>query len=114
MEVGTAYEDGVFTVGFADEDDVGALLFSRSDTIDEQDSLLGVDAYSISTESGATVYGGIEAARLTDTQLELRLTVQAAGVLGVSNELVLRFKDAAGAETARVGLRRVGIAASSA
>ncbi len=72
------------------------------------------NAYSISTESGATVYGGIEAARLTDTQLELRLTVQAAGVLGVSNELVLRFKDAAGAETGRVGLRRVGIAASSA
>src|ERR1700724_1785095 len=64
VTVGTAYQDGVFTVGFADDDGASALLFSRSDTIDEQDALLGIDTYSISTDDGATFYGGVASARV--------------------------------------------------
>jgi hypothetical protein len=70
--VGVAYEDGVFTVGFEDEDGSGALLFSQSDTIDAQDSILGMDTYSISTQDGATVYGGVESATLSGTNMELQ------------------------------------------
>ncbi|HZA35788.1 MAG TPA: Imm10 family immunity protein [Vicinamibacterales bacterium] len=87
VTVATAYEDGVFTVGFADEDGVGVLLISRSDMIDEQDSSLGMNTYSISTEDGGTFYGGVKSAKLSGTDLELQLTTEAA----------------------RGGLRRVGI-----
>jgi immunity protein 10 of polymorphic toxin system len=110
VTVATAYEDGVFTVGFADEDGVGALLFSRSDTIDEQDLLLGLDTYSISTEDGGTYYGGVKSAKLSGMDLELQLTTEAAAALGVSDDLRLRFEDRAEAEAARGGLRRVGVA----
>lgn len=113
MTVGTAYEDGVFTVGFADQDG-GALLLSQSDTIDEQDSLRGEDTYSISTDDGATFYGGVESARAIGLDLELRFTSEAADVLGVPRELLLRFDDGAGVDVAREALRRVGIATRSA
>ena len=106
----TAIEDGVFTVGLAEQDGVGVLLFSRSDVTDEQDSLLGMDTYSLSTESGATFYGGVESAKLAETDLELQLSAEAAGALGLSAELLLRFAGHAEAEAARAGLRRVGIA----
>jgi hypothetical protein len=113
VTVGTAYEDGVFTLGLANEDGVGALLFSRSDTIDEQDALLGMDTYSVSTDDGATLYGGVESARVTGLDLELRFTSEAADVLGVPRELLLRFEDGSAVDVARRGLRRVGIAARS-
>jgi hypothetical protein len=95
VTVRTTYEDGVFTVGFADEDGVGQLLFSRSETIDEQDSVLGMDSYSISTPAGATFYGGVKSAKLARTNLELQLTTEAAAALGLSRDLLLRLDDRA-------------------
>jgi hypothetical protein len=114
VTVGTAYNDGVFTLGFAGEEGVGALIFSRSDTIDEQDALLGMDTYSVSTADGATFYGGIESLRMTGMDLELQLTAEAADVLGVPRELLLRLQDGAEVEVAREGLRRIGVATASA
>ena len=99
VTVGVAYEDGVLTVGFAEEVGSGALLFSRSDRIDKQDSILGMDTYAISTQDGATVYGGVESATLNGTSLELQLTAETAAVLGLSESLVLRFEDPAQAES---------------
>lgn len=113
VTVGTDYEYGVFTVGFADEDSLGALLFSQSDTIDEQDSFLGFDTYCVSTDTGATFYGGVESARVDGTELALRFTPGAAEKLGVPRDLVLRFEDEAGVTVARDGLRRVGVATVS-
>lgn len=113
VTVGTAYENRVFTLGLANEDGVGALVFSQSDPIDEQDALLGMDTYSVSTDDGATFYGGIESARVTGLDLELRFTSEAADALGVPRELVLRFEDGAAVDVARRGLRRVGIATRS-
>ena len=110
---GTAYEDGVFTLGLADKDGVGTLLFSRSDTIDEQDALLGMDTYSVSTDEGATFYGGVESARVIGLGLELRFTSEAADVLGVPRELLLRFEDGAAVDVACQGLRRVGVTRSA-
>ena len=109
VTVATAHEDGVFTIGFRAEDG-GALVVSRADAINGQDSLLGMDTYALSTQDGATVYGGVESAKLTETSLELRLRAEAAAALGLSRNLLLRFADESSAEDARAGLRRVGIA----
>lgn len=113
VTVGTSYEDGVVTVGFAVEEGARALLFSRSDSIDEQDALLGMDTYCISTETGANFYGGVESARLNGAALELRLGADAVGALGLPGELVLRFRAGAPAAAAADALRHVGIVAES-
>jgi len=114
VTVATSYEDGVFTVGFAAGGWRPALLFSRSDTVDEQDALLGMDTYCISTEGGATFYGGIEAAAVRGTAIDFRLTSAASDALGLPVELLLRFHDEAAMRAAVEGLRSVGIAVSSA
>jgi hypothetical protein len=90
---------------------VGRTAVLTSDRTDEQDSMLGMDTYSISTQDGARVYGGVESATLRGTTLELQLSTEAAAVLGLSESLVLHFEDRVEAESARAGLRRVGIAA---
>ena len=113
MTVATAYEDGVFTLGFANQDGFGVLLFSQSATIDEQDALLGMDTYCVSTDDGETFYGGIESASVTGLELELHLTSEAADVLGLPRELLLRFADGAAVDMTRRGLRRVGVATRS-
>jgi hypothetical protein len=113
VTVGTAHEDGVFTIGFNAEDG-RVLLVSQSDGIDEQDSLGGMDTYALSTEGGATVYGGVEAAQLEGTRLELRLSAESAAELGLPTKLRLRFADETATDDARAGLRRVGIATSDA
>jgi hypothetical protein len=112
VTVETSYEDGIFTVGFAAGDGAGALLFSRSDAVDTQDALLGMDAYCVSTERGATFYGGVESAWLSGTGLELRLRAEAAEALGLPTELVLRLRDDEAVEAAVDALGHVGIIAA--
>ena len=109
VTVRTAHEDGVFTIGFKAEDG-RALLVSRSDVIDEQDSLLGMETYALSTDDGATVYGGVESAELEGPSLKLRLRAESAAALGLPSDLRLRFADQAAADDARAELRWVGIA----
>ena len=111
MTVATAHEDGVFTIGFRSQDG-RSLVVSRPDAIDDQDSLLGMDTYALSTQDGATFYGGVESAKLEETSLELRLRREAAAALGLSTNLLLRLADESAADKARAGLRRVGIATS--
>jgi hypothetical protein len=114
VTLGTSYDNGVLTVGFADDAGKQALLFSRPDTVGEQDSRVGMDTYCISTERGATFYGGVEAAILRGTALDLRLTAAAADALGLPAELLLRFHDEAAVREAAQNLRSIGIAAKSA
>jgi hypothetical protein len=111
VAVGTAYDDGVFTLGF-ETDDGGALLLSLSDQVDEQDSLLGI-SYAISTADGATVYGGVESANLSGVDLSLHLSERASEALGLPCDLVLRLRDASEADAAREGFRRVGVSVGS-
>jgi Immunity protein 10 len=89
------------------------LLFSQSDTVDEQDSFLGMDTYCVSTDSGATFYGGVESAKVNATELAVRFTPEAAETLGVPRDLLLQFEDEAALTVAGDGLRRVGVAAVS-
>jgi hypothetical protein len=112
VAVGTAYDDGVFTLGF-ETDDGAALLLSLSDQVDEQDSLLGIDSYAISTADGATVYGGVESANLSGVDLSLHLSERASEALGLPRDPVLRLRDASEADAAREGFRRVGVSVGS-
>jgi hypothetical protein len=72
VTVGTADDDGVFTIQFASQG--GLRSRSRDRTIDYQHSLpSGLDTHALSNEDGATVYGGVESAKLGGTSLELRV-----------------------------------------
>jgi hypothetical protein len=108
--VGTSYDDGVFILGFQGEDGAPLLVVSRSDTSDEQDAFLGIDTYCISTQDGATFYGGVESVKLDGTSLELRFVAEAAAALGIARDLLLILADRADADAARAGLRRLGVA----
>jgi hypothetical protein len=82
---------------------------------DEQDRQLRQDTYSVTTERGATHYGGVVAWSLRDDILRLRLDAQARRVLGLDGEIVIRFENPQrDAAMLRDGIRTVlGIEASS-
>jgi hypothetical protein len=50
--------DGTFALAFRGSDNE-VLVFQLADRIAQQDALLGLDSYSISTAAGHTVYGGV-------------------------------------------------------
>jgi len=115
MRVRSVYageEDQAFVVAFevsADE----ALVFQLANRLDDQDAMLAMDSYSISTGAGATVYGGVTSAAVTDSVLVFGLTDQAAAALGVDGDVRLRLPGDVAVETAIAGLRRMGISVRS-
>ena len=109
VTVATAYEDGLFTIGFADDVGGSALLVSRADEFDEQDVRLGMDTYCVSTQAGAAHYGGITAVTLTGPELRIELSREAADELGLDQSLTLLLGDNAAAVSADQGLRRLGV-----
>jgi hypothetical protein len=99
---------------FEDQDAGGALLFSQSDRIDEQDSILGMDAYSISTQDGATVYGGVEhrrprspSPRRADSGMTPELALQPIRVAGPPSQLGWRLRHVRRPEFEPVVIARV-------
>jgi hypothetical protein len=58
-------------------------------SFDEQDRELGQDTYSLSTESGAACYGGIESWTVSPAALDLVLSKQAADALDLPERLVI-------------------------
>ncbi len=86
-----------------------SLLFSTTLTpFDEQDRLLGQDTYCISTEWGATVYGGVMSCILQDNVLVLTLDPEAADILELSKECFLNLHTEQDAILQlRQGLRRI-------
>jgi hypothetical protein len=85
-----ADEDGVFIVAFEASANEG-LIFQLADRIERQDSMLGMDSYSVSTASGATMYGGVTDATADDSILVLTLTNEAADTLGLPDTVRLRL-----------------------
>jgi hypothetical protein len=67
------------------------LELQRAITFDEQDKKLGHDTYCLSTETGATYYGGVESWTLDATLLELLLAEEAAQALGVQDGFRIRL-----------------------
>jgi hypothetical protein len=100
-------EDEVFIVAFETGDNEG-LILQVSNRIDEQDSILGMDTYSLSA-GNAAVYGGVTDATLDQSVLVLSLSRDAAEALGLPEEIRLRLLDEAAVGTAIGGLRRLGI-----
>jgi hypothetical protein len=84
----------VFSVVLAENRDGGGrrLEIQRSTSFSEQDKKLGQDTYCISTDAGASHYGGISSWRLVENRLEIQLDAQAAMVLGVSGGFAVRFE----------------------
>jgi hypothetical protein len=111
MDVRSVYagDDGgeVFMVAFEAAPHEG-LILQLSHGIDEQDSMLGMDSYSL-TVGDATAYGGVVDAALDQSVLGLSLTQAAAEALGLPSEIRLRLPDEAAVDAAVGGLRRIGI-----
>jgi hypothetical protein len=86
-------EDETFVVGLAEHDDGSGdgLLFMIASSFDEQDVALGMDKYCISTSWGATVYGGVESCVLTDSDLAVAFTPEAAAMLDVPPHCLFRL-----------------------
>lgn len=82
-----AFEDlNAFVVCLAEEPDGSGrrLELQRALSFDEQDRRNGMDTYCLSTESGASHYGGVRSWRLTRGLLTLELDARAEKALGAS------------------------------
>jgi immunity protein 10 of polymorphic toxin system len=77
--------DNSLVVALAEEPGGGGrnLLFMVASEFDEQDRALGMDTYSLSDETGATVYGGVTSCRLEGNTLAIVLSSEAAAILGL-------------------------------
>jgi hypothetical protein len=109
-EVSSDREEDAFMLAFAlEQNDDQALVFSLGASFDQQDAMLGMDTYSITTGSGATTYGGLVSARLDGSLLMLQFKDEPAATLGLPLELALRLPDSASVAKVRDGLGRLGI-----
>jgi len=59
----------------------------------EEEREAGLDDYAISTEAGATVYGGIRGCCISAGRLKLQLTEEAALELGMEAEMCVQLRD---------------------
>jgi hypothetical protein len=67
------------------------LEISRAITYTESDRQLGQDTYSLSTQSGATVYGGIQGYSLNGPILNMRVAPHVAQTLDVPEEFSIQL-----------------------
>ena len=103
-------ELNTLVLGLSDTQDGSGniLILERGLSFDEQDVALGQDTYSISTASGATVYGGIMRSVLDERLLTIELTAEAAGALGTTQTCQFLLElDSGSVGRLREGLRRV-------
>jgi hypothetical protein len=81
------------------------LEISRALASTTQDRELGLDTYCLSTQTGATVYGGVRSYTLHGSTLTIRLDPRAQGALGVPEEFsILLDADEPTVETVRSAL----------
>ncbi len=110
--VGESMEDSVYSVGVAEDVDVGdetfALIFSEGLPDD-------ADGYCVVAEPGQrTEYRAIESCELDRSSLRLVLTSRAAAALDLPRELVLELDvSEADIEMLERGLHRVGVPVSA-
>jgi hypothetical protein len=81
--------DGILIVAFAEHQDGSGLsvVLQRSSEFDEQDLRLGMDTYSISTETGATASNALAGWEVVDRRIVLSFDLRSADALGLGNEL---------------------------
>lgn len=76
---------GLTIVGLTDkaDGDGHSLIFQRSAVFTDQDRELGQDTFAVSTETGATTYGGLDSYLVRDRELLLEFEPDAARDLGL-------------------------------
>ena len=97
-------------VGVAEKADGSgrALVFQLAHEFDDQDRALGMDTYAISTDTGATIYGGVTHYVLTDRLLSIWFSDNASTKLGIGRECQLALSvDPESLAKLRDGLRRI-------
>jgi hypothetical protein len=72
-EASVGVVDGIFTLGLRGSSEAESLVFQLAKRFDEQDTLLELDCYSISTGAGGSVYGGVTGVRVGDLLLTVTL-----------------------------------------
>lgn len=82
------------------------LEFQRSQSFDEQDRILGQDTYCISTDTGATHYGGVHSWWIEDAKLTVKLDENASRTLGIDSGYAIEL-DSADVTALASGLERV-------
>jgi len=103
-------ENALCVVLAEDPDDAeGARLeIMRGLSFDEQDRRLGLATYSLSTQTGATIHGGVVAYSLVDDLLLMHLNGEAQDTLGIPEQFTIRLDaEAATVESVRVALRSI-------
>ncbi len=89
-----------------DGDGGPCLEISRALSDTRQDRELGMDTYSLSTQTGATFYGGVRSYAIRGPILTIRLEPEARDALGVPGDFSIRLDaDAATIERIREALR---------
>jgi Immunity protein 10 len=81
--------DGVLMLALSEREDGSgrSLIIQRGLQPDTQDRRLGLDTYSVSTESGATEYGALKAWDVATGAILLDLEPRAARALGVDEAI---------------------------
>ena len=74
------------------------LVFQRSNSFTDSDRKSGTDTYSITNESGVTVYGGVTRWRVDGSNLNLALDTETGSQLGLPADVAI----ALGVEAARI------------
>jgi immunity protein 10 of polymorphic toxin system len=100
----------VFVVVLAEEPSGGGarLELQRALSFDEQDEELGLNTYCLSTEQGATHYGGVVSWTLTSNSLEVVLNGSAGECLGAGKGFFVELEaDPEALAALKQGLERV-------
>src|SRR6266540_5957480 len=80
--------DGILTVAMAERQDWSgqSVFLQRAPQLDEQDLRLGIDTYSVSTQTGATAYDAISGWSVADHQIVLQFDRESARSLGTARQ----------------------------
>jgi hypothetical protein len=100
--------DGTFALAFRGSDNE-VLVFQLADRIAQQDALLGLDSYSISTAGGTHGLRGGSRRRIAGAELTLTFRSDSAAALGIDRRVSLALRDRDTMEDATAALRRLGI-----
>lgn len=109
--VGTAEENGILTVGVAEQPDGTGrtlLLQGVNPASSSADLLHPDEGYCVIIDAGPTVYGGLTAIGIHDGVLKLRLVPSAARTLQLPTEVTITLDvDHTAVSALRTGIRRV-------
>jgi hypothetical protein len=98
----------VVVLAESEQGDGARLEISRAIRPTTQDRALGQDTYCLSTQTGATIYGGVTSYAIEGDVLRMQLATKASSVLGVPRSFSIALNtDVATIERVRVMLKAI-------